>query len=95
MGGGLGRGPHARRRQEAAHRSSGRGGYVNEPADELYDLHADVGETTNVYSQYPEVVKRLQAIAERARWDLGDGGAPGARARAAGFIEDAKTLTSN
>ncbi len=39
---------------------------------ELYDLKNDVGETTNVAEQHPDVVARLQKIAEEAREDLGD-----------------------
>ncbi len=39
---------------------------------ELFDLEADVGETTNVAGKHPNVVKRLQQLAERARDDLGD-----------------------
>ncbi|MHC5108351.1 MAG: sulfatase family protein [Planctomycetota bacterium] len=39
---------------------------------ELYDLSRDIGERHNVAGQYPEVVERLQALAERARDDLGD-----------------------
>ncbi len=38
----------------------------------LYDLEADIGETTNVAGGNPEVVGRLQKIAEIARQDLGD-----------------------
>ena len=38
----------------------------------LYDLEADIGETTNVAAANPGVVKRLQALAEQAREDLGD-----------------------
>jgi arylsulfatase A-like enzyme len=38
----------------------------------LYDLEADPGETTNVIADHPDVVKRLEALAERAREDLGD-----------------------
>lgn len=38
----------------------------------LFDLDQDVSETTNVISAHPEVVKELQAAAERARADLGD-----------------------
>jgi arylsulfatase A-like enzyme len=38
----------------------------------LYDLEADVGETTNVADKHPELVTRLQALAEKAREDLGD-----------------------
>ena len=39
---------------------------------ELYDLENDVGEQHNVIDQHPDVVKRLQALAEKARDDLGD-----------------------
>lgn len=38
----------------------------------LFDLDADVSETTNVISQHPDVVRQLQAAAEVAREDLGD-----------------------
>ena len=39
---------------------------------ELYDLDKDSGETTNVAEKFPEVVKRLEALAEKAREDMGD-----------------------
>jgi arylsulfatase len=39
---------------------------------ELYDLSADIGETTNVADQHPDVVKRLLGYAEQARAELGD-----------------------
>ncbi len=38
----------------------------------LYDLAEDVGETTDVKDQHPDIVKRLEAAGERARADLGD-----------------------
>jgi len=38
----------------------------------LYNLTTDVGEKTNVAEQNPDVVKRLLAIAEEGRADLGD-----------------------
>jgi arylsulfatase A len=38
----------------------------------LYDLEADVGETTNVADKHPEVVTRLKALADKARDELGD-----------------------
>lgn len=38
----------------------------------LYDLEKDVGETTNVAAEHPDVVKRLQALAEAMREELGD-----------------------
>jgi arylsulfatase len=40
--------------------------------NELYNLINDVREQTNVAAQHPDVVKRLEAEAERARKDLGD-----------------------
>lgn len=39
----------------------------------LYNLKADISETTNVAKQKPEVVKRLMTFVEQAREDLGDG----------------------
>jgi arylsulfatase A len=39
---------------------------------ELYDLESDIGETTDVAASHPEVVKDLQALAEKARQELGD-----------------------
>nr|WP_202617298.1 sulfatase [Roseimaritima sediminicola] len=38
----------------------------------LFDLKADVGETTDVAAEYPEVVARLERAAEAFRSDLGD-----------------------
>ena len=39
---------------------------------ELFDLKRDIGETNNIAARHPEVVKRLQAAADKARADLGD-----------------------
>jgi len=38
----------------------------------LYDLEADIGETTDLSSSHPDVVQRLDSLAERARESLGD-----------------------
>jgi arylsulfatase len=38
----------------------------------LVDLDNDIGETTNVADQHPEIVQRLLALAEAMRADLGD-----------------------
>ena len=38
----------------------------------LIDLEEDLGETRNVAGDHPEVVKRLLALAEAMRTDLGD-----------------------
>jgi arylsulfatase A len=39
---------------------------------ELYDLSADIGETTDVAAGHPDVVRGLEALAEKAREELGD-----------------------
>jgi arylsulfatase len=39
---------------------------------ELYNLKDDIGETTNVATKHPDVVRRLQVLADRAREELGD-----------------------
>ncbi len=39
----------------------------------LYDLEKDIGETTNLASQYPKIVKDLLKEIERARGDIGTG----------------------
>ena len=38
----------------------------------LYDLENDISESKNVADQNPEVVKRLKALGDRMREDLGD-----------------------
>ncbi len=38
----------------------------------LYDLRSDAGESRDVASQHPEIVRRLQNEAEKARAELGD-----------------------
>ncbi len=38
----------------------------------LFDLETDVGETTNVAADHPDVVEKLKALGEKAREDLGD-----------------------
>ena len=43
----------------------------------LFDLEADIGETTDVADKHPEVVKRLQALGDEMREELGDSGKKG------------------
>ncbi len=38
----------------------------------LFDLESDIGETTDVKDKYAEIVKRMQALADEMRKDLGD-----------------------
>lgn len=50
-------------------------GKVNERAEVkagLYDLRRDPGERYDLQNQFPEIVKSLQALADKAREDLGD-----------------------
>ncbi|MBL9077343.1 MAG: sulfatase [Planctomycetes bacterium] len=58
-------------------RAGGKGGapapYANARIERsLFDLHADPGETTDVAAEHPDVVARLQRLAQAAREDLGD-----------------------
>jgi len=47
----------------------------------LYNLKTDIGESTDVAEQNPEVVSQLQRLIESMKEDLGiDGPAPGSRA---------------
>jgi arylsulfatase A-like enzyme len=54
---------------------------------ELYDLDKDIGETTNVAAQHPEVVDRFMKEIERVRVELGDAGTIGSGAR---FFDNGK-----
>ena len=72
--------------------------YGNETvqAGTLYNLLEDIGETTDVSNDHPDVVARLQALADASRIDLGDGpGNPGKNIRPAAYIDlkEAVTLT--
>jgi arylsulfatase len=51
---------------------------------ELYDLASDIGEAKNVAAAHPDIVRRLEALAEKARAELGDTltGRKGGRTRA-------------
>jgi arylsulfatase A-like enzyme len=62
---------------------------------ELYDLHADISETLNLYDQNPDVVAELSELADAARADLGDKatGVQGAGRRQPGRVENNKPLT--
>jgi arylsulfatase len=53
--------------------------YFDEPM--LYDLQADIGESTNVAVANPDVVKRLSADLDAIRKDLGDSNGRGVNAR--------------
>jgi len=71
----------------------------NEPVDEiceLYHLGNDLGETTNVADQHPEIVAQLQKVAQGFRASLGDDltGDPGRDLRPVGEVAEPKPLTT-
>jgi arylsulfatase A len=59
---------------------------------ELYDVVADIGETTDISAKHPAVVERLLVIAEEARSDLGDSltGRTGTGVRPSGRLDESK-----
>ncbi|HEX4149229.1 MAG TPA: sulfatase [Pirellulales bacterium] len=68
-------------------------GRRTEPAKlALYDVRSDVGETREVSAEHPEVVARLQAMADHARLELGDVDHPGRGQRSAGHVESPRPL---
>lgn len=52
----------------------------------LFDLDADIGESKNVADEHPDVVRRLQALGDEMRAELGDNGKQGTGVRPAGQI---------
>jgi len=54
----------------------------------LYDLQTDIGEKTDVSATHPRIVKRLLALVDQMRSDLGDAitGAPGPNRRPPGSV---------
>jgi len=63
------------------------GGYMKrETRLALYDLKEDIGETKDVQEQHPEIVRRLTALAEQAREELGDKDRPGKGVRPPGRV---------
>jgi hypothetical protein len=64
--------------------------------EELYDLEADVGESTDRAAEEPAVVAELQRLAAAARAELGDRrlGLVGAGVRPVGEVDDPVPLTT-
>jgi hypothetical protein len=51
------------------------------PGAQLYNVRHDIGQTTDVADQHPEIVERLLGLAEMARADIGDYNRIGENAR--------------
>jgi arylsulfatase len=66
--------PHQWRDSKTSPANDGHAGkYVTQECGlELYDLESDLGESKDVSSVYPEIVKKMQALADLKREELGD-----------------------
>ena len=58
----------------------------------LYNIKNDISEKYNIADKHPDVVKKLTALADIAREDIGDKGLKGARHRPAGYVENPMPL---
>jgi arylsulfatase A-like enzyme len=65
------------------------------PVQELYNLKADVGETTNCAAKHPEIVAELEAELQRMQGEHGDRylGRIGSENRPIGRVENPQPLT--
>ena len=59
---------------------------------ELYNLKEDIGETTDVAADNPEVVARLNELLDEAAADLGDGADDCPNCRPVGVDDDPQPL---
>jgi arylsulfatase A-like enzyme len=69
---------------------------TSEPVRKLYDLHSDPREAHDVLDEHPDVVARLEALADAVRHDVGDAGRgmSGRDTRAPGRVEHPVPLTT-
>ena len=70
-------------------------GLEEHSANALYNLDSDVGETTDVSDENPDVVARLTSLLEQCREDMGDEltGIEGKNRRPVGQVKNPKPLT--
>ncbi|MEI6891831.1 MAG: sulfatase [Pontiella sp.] len=70
-------------------------GSEGQVATELYNLREDVGETTDIADQHPEIVAGIEVVAEEFRQALGDRrlGREGTEVREVGVCANPKPLT--
>lgn len=85
--------PHAYRHIEEPGRGGQPGQYKRRDIGlSLYDLENDIGEKENVADKYPDMVKELQALADKCRDDLGDGKISGKNRREPGKVSNQRML---
>ena len=65
---------------------------VHEPGLRLYNLNTDIGETTDVAAQFPDIVAKLKALADKQAASLCDGSANGPGVRPPGKVSNPKFL---
>ena len=70
-------------------------GKIVPDGEQLYDLESDIGETTDLSDELPDVVEEMKAALDRGREELGDEatGAEGRNIRPIGRVDDPKPLT--
>ncbi|MCL2709492.1 MAG: sulfatase [Planctomycetaceae bacterium] len=83
--------PHQYRTMEG--QTPGKDGFPGQYAQRrtplaLFDLVNDIGETTDVSAEHPEIVKRLQEVADAIRAELGEGNENGPGVRPAARINE-------
>ena len=63
--------------------------YVNLEKNELYNLRLDPAESTNIIDKFPEIVKKIEILANKKREEIGDDllGIEGSEKREVGLIE--------
>ena len=67
----------------------------NTGVKELYNLHTDVSEENNIYEQHPDIVQKINEIADRYRSEIGDSSRniKGSENRPAGVVSSPQMLT--
>ena len=78
----------------AGSKAKGKAGATAATTTRLFNLKADIGESTDVAAQHPEIVARLERFVAQMKDDLGtEGSAPGSRPL--GKVENAQPLISH
>jgi arylsulfatase A-like enzyme len=60
---------------------------------QLYDLNRDITESYNVAAEHPEIVQKMNQLADSIRLELGDYRLPGKAIRKAGWVKNPQCMT--